>query len=101
MSAPTPAQQYYRSILPLQGTRPGFFQLGVRGWLGTVGVATGAALAGGLITGMDGYGPVGWLLIGMGVGSLLRDVGSRRTYLAAWPLLDAVIDWEQVNDKAE
>ena len=46
MPASTPEQSYYQSMLALEGTRPGFFALGVRGWLGTVGVALGAILVG-------------------------------------------------------
>ncbi len=100
MPHPTANQRYYQSILPLQGTQPRFFALGLRGWIGTVGVASMVVVLGILIGQLDGFATLGHGLVGVGTGSLLRDIGVRRAYLATWPLLDAVLDWDAVRDKA-
>ena len=100
MPASTPEQSYYQSMLALEGTRPGFFALGVRGWLGTVGVALGAILVGVVIVQVTTMPAVGLIVVGMGLGSVFRDVGYRRRYIATWPMLDAVIAWDVVRARS-
>ena len=100
MSVSTPEQSYYEAMLALEGTRPGFFALGVRGWLGTVGVALGAVLLGAIIVQATTMPAVGLIVVGMGLGSVFRDVGYRRRYVATWPMLDAVIAWDVVRARS-
>ena len=100
MPAPSPEQSYYQAMLALEGTRPGFFGLGIRGWLGTVGVAFGAILVGVTILQVTTMPAVGLIVVGMGLGSVFRDVGYRRRYIATWPMLDAVIAWDVVRARS-
>jgi hypothetical protein len=44
-----------------------------------------------------GITPIGYVMIGMLVGAVSRDMGHFRKLSKGWPLLDRIIDWATVN----
>ena len=40
----------------------------------------------------------GWLLVGLGAGAILRDVGRLQIHFRTWPALREVINWEKVAE---
>ncbi|GAB5441074.1 MAG: hypothetical protein Fues2KO_14230 [Fuerstiella sp.] len=44
-----------------------------------------------------GIAPVGFVVIGMLVGAISRDVGQFRKITRAWPVLRRIIDWSLLN----
>ena len=46
------------------------------------------------------FSSLGWLLIGMGLGSFLRDLGWKRTLSRQWPWAHETIDWARVEARA-
>lgn len=94
-------QRYYQSLLRMRQTSPGFFDMTLRQWLSTLGLALGLLVLGGALVSATSMDWAGWILCGMGLGALLRDIGVRRRSVVVWPLLDAVIDWDRVERLAE
>ena len=94
-------RRYYQRLQRTRQASSGFFDMTLRQWLATLGVALGSCGLGGFLVVATAQDWAGWLLLGMGLGSLLRDIGSRRRSIIVWPLLDAVIDWQKVERLAE
>lgn len=62
-------------------------------WLVLVGLAL-------LVFGILHHTPIetaGWLVDGMVLGAILRDLGAIRQQLAVWPTLAEIVDWARVD----
>ena len=75
-----------------------FFDLTARQWLATLGLflfimGTGVFV----IINSSSYSWAGWMICGMGLGSILRDVGARRRGIKTWPYLSQVVDWPKIE----
>ncbi len=88
---------YYQALTQQRGRQIGFFEMSPKQWLATLGVALGVMTVGLLVVALSTLDGAGWTLCGLGIGSLLRDIGTRRRSIALWPHLDAVIDWSRVE----
>ena len=94
------ARAYYQNLLEYRGRQIRFFALTRAQWASTLGLAILIAAVGGAVIALSTLEEAGWLLIGMALGTLARDVGLRRRSIAAWPWLDAALDWERVSEGA-
>ena len=93
----SPSTIYYQALAKHRGESIGFFDMPAAQWLATLGVAVGVVAVGWLVITLSTLEWAGWAICGVGLGSLLRDIGSRRRSIAVWPLLDAVVDWSRVE----
>ena len=55
------------------------------------------AVCGAICAAMNVYAAV-FVLLGMFVGMISRDFGQYRAFVAIWPLLAAIIDWQRANE---
>jgi len=93
----TLVRRYYQRLLRMHHAPMGFFDMTLRQWVSTLGLALFLWAVGGAVVVTTSQDWAGWGICGMGLGALLRDIGIRRRSVASWPLLDAVIDWRRVE----
>ena len=90
------AQRYYQSILRHRDQPMGFFAMTPMQWAATLGLALGILGVGAAVIAFTQLQWAGWILCGMGVGTLARDIGLRRRVVSSWPLLREVLHWEEI-----
>lgn len=89
---------YCQHLLRYKSRAIPFFDLTARQWLATLGLflfIMGLGVF--VIINSSSYSWAGWMICGMGLGSILRDVGARRRGIKTWPYLSQVVDWPKIE----